>query len=1415
MLVTDVLAAALVVICALALALRFGFAAGAARAAAKRAALVGAIAATASLTALSCGREVTAPRDGALRVVHGFSFATIFPSLLSQIDGGAASIVAFTRVHVLLKHPDGSVACDTVVDFSSGGPDEMTLSLKVTLLQRTVSSGETMTLELDYVNASGETVFRGGPMPILVMPNHAGDPAPLPVTIVVHYSGTGSNAASVRIAPRTLALTAGDAFTLTATAFDPSGAAIANTPIVWSALDPTIASLTAASAGAGTAHVTRGTARITTQLLTGPADTVTLTVLPKIGALAVASGNDQVGIAGTMLAQPVAVRATATDGLPMAGVTVTFSASAGAAVADATVTTNAAGVAQTTWRLAPTPGAQSMTATAAALAGVVVTFNATSNPGPAAQLVMATQPAAVATAGAPLTPVVVTAQDTFGNTAVGFTGAVTMALGANPGGSALVGTTTVNAVAGVATFSNLRIRQVGTGYTLAATSASFATITSSAFAVNAAPAAELSLVSGDGQTDLVGATLVRPIVVLVTDSLGNPVADKNVTFAVATGGGSLSAGTVATAANGRAATNWTLGPLVGVQTLSVSGTGLAPSSLTVQANATHVAQLQFVQQPTNTTAGVAMTPSVTVRALNASGATDPTFTGTVTLTLGTNPANATLGGTTTAVASNGMAIFTGIRIRKATTGYRLLASASGWDSDLSSLFNIVASGAKFAAISSGNAQSGATSAALANPLVVLVTDSTGNPVSGATVSWAVASGSVSPTSGTTNASGLASTAWTLGANGGAQTATATVGAIWPVTFTATATAPPATYSKTWTGATSTAWGDASNWSPVGVPSTSDSTLIPAVTNQPALGALASIGKLTIASGAVLSLGSFELDIFNNLNNTGAISGTAGSVVWFQAWSPAPSLSFNGTITAQTIMISGSTGIVTSLSGDATLTGAVSGGLLSPNGHALTVNGTLTVFLNMTNAADSVNVSGKVTMNAGDEGGRLTAGTLVVGGDFQQSGSYQTFKATGTHKVVMKGSAAQHIAMYTVINRYSHFNDLVIDNAAGVVTDSVNYDNGSGSYYGGLTEVARNLTILNGTLSGARGSYVIVGGTLTDAVGGRVTVPKLYFDSSSTPVSGSTPTISVPNLYFSAAATTPLQGDLTINGNTNLTGTDTLKLNGHALTINGDLTAPSCCSGTGMLDLTNSADVLTVSGAISLAGSSAGTFTAGTIYAGGNFQMGGAFKASGSNKVVLRGSGTSYLNLSGGDSTSTGSHFNDLEVANTAADTIVISGGGTFVNGTFTKTTAAATVLRYSATAVEKLYAAGVNVTQPITFDRVQFWLVPGGPMTAFDNASFVNSWYYPAEDPAVSGTQQFHLNVVRSDAATFTFSGLSFSNLTPQYPGPSPRSNPWGYVRVLGSASLTVSLTGTTPSLASLPAGKTLVTGGATLTWAP
>jgi hypothetical protein len=93
---------------------------------------------------------------------------------------------------------------------------------------------------------------------------------------------------------------------------------------------------------------------------------------------------------------------------------------------------------------------------------------------------------------------------------------------------------------------------------------------------------------------------------------------------------------------------------------------------------------------------------------------------------------------------------------------------------------------------SGSGQTGTAGQALANPLVVEVTNSSGSPVSGVTVTFAVTAGggSLSATTVSTNSSGLASTTLTLGLSAGTNTVTASSGTLAgsPITFSVTAAA---------------------------------------------------------------------------------------------------------------------------------------------------------------------------------------------------------------------------------------------------------------------------------------------------------------------------------------------------------------------------------------------------------------------------------------------------------------------------------------------------------------------------------------------------------------------------------------------------------------------------------------------------
>jgi len=87
--------------------------------------------------------------------------------------------------------------------------------------------------------------------------------------------------------------------------------------------------------------------------------------------------------------------------------------------------------------------------------------------------------------GAVISPAVqVAIQDAFGNAVATATNHVTAALGNNPGGGTLSGTTTASPINGRATFSDLSVDKAGTGYTLAASATGLTDATSIAFNIN-------------------------------------------------------------------------------------------------------------------------------------------------------------------------------------------------------------------------------------------------------------------------------------------------------------------------------------------------------------------------------------------------------------------------------------------------------------------------------------------------------------------------------------------------------------------------------------------------------------------------------------------------------------------------------------------------------------------------------------------------------------------------------------------------------------------------------------------------------------------------------------------------------------------------------------------------------------------
>src|SRR5215813_13016426 len=137
----------------------------------------------------------------------------------------------------------------------------------------------------------------------------------------------------------------------------------------------------------------------------------------------------------------------------------------------------------------------------------------------ATQLAFTIGPAST-TGGATLSPALkVEARNNSGALVATYSGNITIALSANPGGATLTGTLTKPAVSGVATFNDLKVNKVGTGYTLAAAATGLTGATSTAFDINPGPAVNLTFVAQPSPATAGAA--IAAVTVSATDSGGN------------------------------------------------------------------------------------------------------------------------------------------------------------------------------------------------------------------------------------------------------------------------------------------------------------------------------------------------------------------------------------------------------------------------------------------------------------------------------------------------------------------------------------------------------------------------------------------------------------------------------------------------------------------------------------------------------------------------------------------------------------------------------------------------------------------------------------------------------------------------------------------------------------------------------
>ncbi len=900
---------------------------------------------TASVTLLAgflvttCAESPSAPSRpgfGAVRVAPVFDqFAQFAPLTLNQV-----------RV-IAVRAP-----VDTVLDESrsfSLTSQQLRLELPVVLQD----TRETLAVTLQLL--SGTTLLFEGTQDVEVVRGAAGGAVSIPVV----YAGPGANAISLALAPVDTVVQLGATVQMRATALDGVGVDVGQFYLNWSLV----------GAG-GNGRIDAGgllTASATTDIFFvrgitpgGLRDSVQVRVVPAPNALTRSAGDNQSGVPGGRLGAALAVLVTGAGSVPIPGVTVSFTVTTGGgAVDNATVVTDANGIAQTGVVLGPTAGVQTFTATATGLAPVV--FSAT-----AVGLAIAPAPhtltgglehscelrngaafcwggnggdqlgegsgfnAAVAMAvqgGLTFTSLTAGNTHTCGLTAAG----QAFCWGDNSDAQLGDGTTTnrlaPTAVSGGLTFVQL---EAGEYHTCGLTAAGTAYCWGGNFA------GEI----GDGTTT--GRTV--PTAVSTTQLFARISGGDTFTCALTPAGAAFCWGRNADGQLGDGTTVDRSTPVAvgGGRVFKDIGAGFRNSCALDTAGAGFCWGLFFGQGLTAPTAvgGGPFTSFSTggnqVCALTAAGAA---FCG------GSNSdgqlGDGTINDSPTPVAVAGGLVFTEVSGGGLHSCGRTASGTFCWGRGNAGQMGDggftqrrtpvqVRGPATTIAVNAGNNQTATPGTAVAIPPSVIVRDAQGNGLPGLRVVFAVASGggSVFPGTVATDASGIAAVLnWTLGTTPGANTLAVTItspgvaGA--PVSFTATGGTGPVT--RTWTGEIDGDWSKPTNWTGCAVPGVNDSAVIVTGTNVPQLSAATSVGAVTILSGQ-LRVNGQSLTIARNLTTAGT-----GSLV-------------------------------------------------------------------MTGAADLVTVGADAAFGGGDETGQLTNGVLTVAGNLSQTAgtSAASFNATGNH-----------------------------------------------------------------------------------------------------------------------------------------------------------------------------------------------------------------------------------------------------------------------------------------------------------------------------------------------------------------------------------------------------------------------------------
>jgi prepilin-type N-terminal cleavage/methylation domain-containing protein len=378
--------------------------------------------------------------------------------------------------------------------------------------------------------------------------------------------------------------------------------------------------------------------------------------------------------------------------------------------------------------------------------------------GPAAKLVVTTQPSSSTGGVAFGTQPVVTIEDTAGNTVANNTSSVTLSITSGTGTAGATLTCGANpkaATAGVVAFAGCKINKAGANYTLTAIDGGLPPAVTSAFNITVGPAAKLGFTTPPSGGTNGNAWGTQPVVT-VQDLGGNTVTTSaaSITLAIATQPGS---GAVLTcSANPQAATAG-VDSFAGCQIVGQAGSYTLTATSAGLTSATSSAftitpgiptKVVVTTAPSGGANGTAWGTQPVVTVEDSGSNTVTGSTASITLAIATQPGSgATLSCSANPLAATAsVASFAGCQIVGKAGAYTLSASSPGLTSGTSASFPITFGAATQLAVTTQPTSSTGGIAFGTQP-VITVEDSGGNTVTTDTSSVTLAISPGTPTTG--------------------------------------------------------------------------------------------------------------------------------------------------------------------------------------------------------------------------------------------------------------------------------------------------------------------------------------------------------------------------------------------------------------------------------------------------------------------------------------------------------------------------------------------------------------------------------------------------------------------------------------------------------------------------------------------